>query len=211
MAVFLAAIPLAVFWPVFFKRELKRRRLETLRIQFKDAILCVSSCLTAGYSVENAFAAALSEVERLYGKDSMIFGELRQIIHKTKLNQSFEEALENFAERSGIEDIRQFADVFLAARRSGGELMRIIAGTADIIGEKLRLQEEIITMTAAKKFEQKLMSGVPVLITLYIELTSPGFFQVLYETLIGRALMTVCLAVYLTACYTAWKILEIEV
>ena len=88
---------------------------------------------------------------------------------------------------------------------------QIIARTAEIIGEKIRIQEEILTATASKRMEQRIMSGIPVLIVIYIELTSPGFFGILYTTLIGRMLMTVCLAVYLASCWLADYFLEIEI
>lgn len=90
------------------------------------------------------------------------------------MNLTFEDALGDFAARSGLDDVKNFADVFLAARKSGGELMRIITRTAEIIGEKIRIQEEILTATASKRMEQRIMSGIPVLIVIYIELTSPG-------------------------------------
>ena len=72
------------------------------------------------------------------------------------MNQTFEEALGDFAERSGLDDVKNFADVFLAARKSGGELMKIIARTAEIIGEKIRIQEEILTATASRRMERNL-------------------------------------------------------
>lgn len=37
------------------------------------------------------------------------------------------------------------------------------------------MQEEIRLMTAQKQFEQKIMNLLPLLIVLYIDLTSPGF------------------------------------
>jgi len=193
------------------KADLKKKRLETLRIQFKDAILSVASGLNAGYSVENAFRAAFNEVSRIYGTDAMIAKELQLIFHKTEMNRTFEEALEDFAVRSGLEDVRSFADVFLAARKSGGELMKIIARTAEIIGEKIRIQEDIMTATAAKRMEQRIMSMIPFLIVFYIEFTSPGFFDVLYTTFVGRMIMTVCLLVYLGACRLSKMFLEIAV
>ena len=182
-----------------------------LRGEFKDAILAVASGLNAGYSVENAFAVSLKEMEEIHGSDSMIAKEIRLILRKVRMNLTFEDALGDFAARSGLDDVKNFADVFLAARKSGGELMRIITRTAEIIGEKIRIQEEILTATASKRMEQRIMSGIPVLIVIYIELTSPGFFGILYTTLIGRMLMTVCLAVYLASCWLADYFLEIEV
>ena len=68
------------------------------------------------------------------------------MIHKTKVNRTFEEALMDFAKRCGLEDVRSFADVFLSARVHGGELMKIIARTAEIIGEKIREVENAMDM-----------------------------------------------------------------
>lgn len=203
--------PLGALLPLFLKEELKKKRKEKLRLQFKDAILAVASGLNAGYSVENAFSVSLKEMEQIHGGDSMIAGEIRLLLHKTTVNLTFEEALEDFAKRSGLEDVKTFADVFLTARKSGGELMKIIARTAEIIADKIRIQEDILTVTASKRSEQKIMSGIPLLLVVYIELTSPGFFDVLYTTVFGRLLMTGCLGVYLFSLKMAKSILEIEV
>ena len=201
----LLIFPAGILFPLALKKKLKQRRMEKLRGEFKDAILAVASGLNAGYSVENAFAVSLKEMEEIHGSDSMIAKEIRLILRKVRMNLTFEDALGDFAARSGLDDVKNFADVFLAARKSGGELMRIITRTAEIIGEK------ILTATASKRMEQRIMSGIPVLIVIYIELTSPGFFGILYTTLIGRMLMTVCLAVYLASCWLADYFLEIEV
>ena len=72
-------------------------------------------------------------------------------------------------------------------------------------------QEDILTATASRRMEQRLMRAIPVLLVFYMELTSPGFFQVLYTTALGRLIMTCCLGAYFTACKLAELFLEIEV
>lgn len=209
--VFLALVPVGICYPLMIRKDLKRKRLERLRGQFRDAILAVASCLNAGYSVENAFSEALREVDRVHGRESMMSEEIRLMIHKTRVNRTFEESLQDFAVRSGLDDAKSFADVFLAARVSGGELMKIIARTAEIIGEKIRIQEDILTATASRRLEQKIMNMIPIVIVLYLDLTSPGFFDVLYTTMAGRMIMTGCLFVYLGAIVLAGKMMEIAV
>ena len=66
-------------------------------------------------------------------------------------------------------------------------------------------------MLASRMFEQKIMNLIPFLIVLYIDLTSPGFFNVMYVTWMGRGVMTMCLAAYAAALAMARKILDIEV
>ena len=51
-------------------------------------------------------------------------------------------------------------------------------------------------MLASRIFEQRIMNLIPFLIVLYIDLTSPGFFSVMYGTWMGRSVMTMCLAAY---------------
>ena len=140
----------------------------------------------------------------------MISREIRLILRKVKMNHPIEEAMKNFADRSGLEDVRNFTEVFTAARKSGGELMKIISRTAEIIGEKIRMREEILTMTSARRMEQKIMSAIPILLVMYIEWTSPGFFDILYGTMMGRVIMTCCLGFYCLANRLSAAFLNIE-
>ena len=112
--------------------------------------------------------------------------------------------------RSGIDDIRNFARVLRIAKRSGGELVAIMNHSAETIGDRIQVKEELRTMTASRRFEQSIMNAVPLLIVLYINLSSPGFFSIMYTSVLGRCVMTVCLAAYLFSIHLAWSILNIE-
>ena len=67
------------------------------------------------------------------------------------------------------------------------------------------------TATASRRLEQRVMSAVPILIVCYMELTSPGYFDVLYSNVLGRVIMTGCLLVYLVSLAAAERILDIQV
>lgn len=153
----------------------------------------------------------VQELELLYGKQGMITREFGLLCAGVRMNRPVEQLLMDLGERSGLEDADNFAQVFASARRSGGELVEIINYTAGIIRDKVQVQEEIHTMTASKVFEQKIMSGIPFLIVLYIDLSSPGFFHVMYSTWMGRVVMSLCLGLYVGAMVLAEQILDIEV
>lgn len=208
---FLVFLPFGICYPVYKKADLKRERARQLELQFKEGIQVLSSFLSAGYSLENGLALSVRELEVLYGRNGMIVGEFGMLSSGVRMNRPVEELLMNLGERSGLEDVDNFAQVLSCAKRSGGELVEIIRQTAGIIRDKVQVNEEIHTMTASKVFEQKIMNGIPFLIVFYIDVTSPGFFEVMYGTWMGRAVMTVCLAAYIGALALAKRILEIEV
>lgn len=189
---------------------LARERRWRLTLQFKDAIGSLSSFLGAGYSLENAVFAVADELNHLYGSSAMITEEFSLIGKQLRLNKPAEVPLADFAKRSGSEEIRNFMEVFRIARRSGGELCSIIEHTASVIGDRISVTEEINNLTAARRYEQKIMNLMPFAIILYIDLSSEGFFDVMYQTLPGRLVMTVCLLCYGLACLLSQRILAIR-
>lgn len=193
------------------KKELAKKRGHELCVQFKDLLLSVSANQKAGYSVENAFRESYRDMEMLYGADSPICREVRHITAGLENNAVLEKLLYSLGQRSHQPDILQFADVFMIAKRSGGNMTDILAKTAAVIEQKIETDKEIQLMISAKKLEQKIMNMVPFLIIFYVGTTSKGFFDVLYHNLIGVVIMTVCLGFYGAAYLLSRRIVEIEV
>ena len=193
------------------KRELAKRQRQELSGEFKDLILSAAANQKAGYSIENAFRESYRDMAMLYGEKSVICTELRYILSGLDNNVVLEKLLYNLGVRSGLSDVMQFADVFLIAKRNGGNMTDILAKTAAVIEQKTETDREIQLMISGKKTEQKIMNAVPFLIIFYVGTTSKGFFDVLYHNLIGVIVMTVCLGFYLAAYLLSERIVDIEV
>lgn len=198
------------FLRMLSRRKEKEKR-QRLRNEFKEAMLSVAANLRAGYAVENAFRETLREMEMLYGKEAAIYRELYKIVQGLANRISIETLMGQFAKKTKLAEIQEFADVFSIAKRSGGNLTEIIYETVGIIGEKIEVEKEIQVLTAAKRLEQNVMFIIPFAIILYVNATSAGYFDVLYTTAAGRTVMTVCLGIYGAAYLLGGKITEIQV
>ena len=196
-------------------RRAKARRRERLGSEllneFKEMAASVLTALKAGYSAENAMLEALGEMEFLYGPKAPICRELLIIRGGLENHIPLESLLDDFAARSGIEEIREFADVFAIAKRSGGNMTEILMRTIRIIQSRIEVENEIGVLLSAKKMEQKIMDVVPFVIIIYIGTTSRGFFDVLYHNVAGIIIMTACLGVYAAAYLLSEKIVQIRV
>ena len=205
------AVPL--YFLILKVREpvLREKRKYRLCVEFREAILAVASSLNAGYSIENAFRESLNEIERLYGRNSDMYRELKTMIAKMSMNASIEELLDDFADRSDCEDISTFCQVFVFAKRGGGDFGHIIRKTADRMGEKLQLKSDIDTELSSKKYESRVMNIMPLFIIGYVRFSTPDYFNVLYHNLTGVLIMTAALAVYAAAYMLGEKIMNIVV
>lgn len=204
-------LPVGIFYLTMLEKKKEKRKKEQLRNEFKDAILSIAANLRAGYAVENAFRETLQEMKMLHGKEAPICREFYKIVQGLANGISIETLTGQFAERTGMEEIQEFADVFYIARRSSGNLTEIIYETAEIIGEKIEVEKEVQVLISAKRFEQNIMSVVPFMLICYVSAASNGYFDPLYETSAGKAFMTVCLVIYVTAYMLGRKITEIQV
>ena len=201
----------ACLYPRFYEKAWKEKQRQQLELQFKEAIQAMAGSLSAGYSAENAVRVSCRELEQLYGPHSMIVREFRYMTEQMNMNRSVEQAIQEFANRSGLEEAGRFAQIFGIAKRSGGRLAPVICHTVAVMEDRSQVREEIRTMTSSVQFEQKIMNLIPFFMILYIDLTSPGFFRVMYETVLGRLVMSACLAVYLLSLFLAARILNIRI
>lgn len=199
------------FYIQFIKKQLIKRRLRTFNIQFKEFCLSLSAQLSAGYSLENALVEVYRELSQIYGERAYICVEIKNIILKIKLSITIEDGFYNMAERTGIEDIRLFAEVIRIAKKSGGDMIEIVKNTANSICRKIEVDREIRMIINGKKYEQSIMNVVPLVLVLYMEVSSTDIMEVMYHTVIGRIIMTICLFAYIAAFYIGFKITDIKV
>lgn len=204
------ALPGAIGYLQYRKKVKTERNHWTLMVEFKDAMDSMISALVAGYSMENAVKEACRDLMLLYEKETPMLKELGNIKQGLALHRPLDELLIDFGRRSGVEDIETFAQIYATARKSGGNLVKVMKRTAANIGEKMEMQREIQTMIAGKRMESLCMTVIPLLIIVYLQLCSPGFLDPLYQGVPGRLYMTAALAVYGAAVMWSRSIMNIQ-
>lgn len=201
-------------WLVFYlqrKQAQRKKQQQQLREQFKECIRIVTASMYSGYSVENAFREAEKELAQLLGESTDICIELRNINRKLGLNVPVELLMQELAERSGVEEILGFGQVFSYAKRSGSDFARILKDTGGRITDKIELERDIQVLIAGKQMEQRIMNVIPLGILFFVDFTSPGFLQIMYTETIGRIVMTICLLIYGITYLLAGKMTDIKV
>lgn len=203
--------------PVFVLRlylgavELEREKLMDLQMQFKDAIQSISASLNIGYSLENAVVEAKKELLLIYPEDARISREMQIMVRQLRLQMAVEPVFTEFAQRLNLSDARSFVEVFIVAKKTGGNMVKIIQNTVKQIGDEIDVRREIDTILAAKKYEFRVMAVIPYGIIAYMQLSFPEFMDSLYGNAIGVGVMSVCLAGYMGAYCLGLRIIKIDV
>ena len=209
-----AFVILMAGFPVFYRerlRNMKQERFSRMRREFLDGMQFAGTALQTGYAMENAFREALKELRKIYSEDSFIVTEFQRIVVQTGMNVPLEELLESLGRRSHVEEIRNFSDVFLTARKTGGDMISIVRNTIANMRQKEETRLEIETVLAGKKMEQRIMSVIPLVLLGYVSLTGSDFLKGMYHTFPGACVMSACLLLYLLAFWWGKRIMDIQV
>ena len=182
-----------------------------MTLQFKEGVQALVTALATGYALENAFVQAIKDLQFLYNDDDMIIKEYKHIVYQMKMNIPVENAIREFALRSGVEDIENLSEVLVTAKKTGGDLIRILKSTGKIIADKIEVTKEINILMSGKRLEAKIMSIIPIGIILYMKVSSPSFLNPLYGNIIGISVMTIALIIYFLSYVLMMRIVSIEI
>jgi tight adherence protein B len=194
-----------------YKKYLCKKRSHILRTQFGDFLYSLSASIATGRQLSNALHDAYTNLSYLYKATDPMIIELKYMIKSIDENRESEESvLTGFAVRSGVEDIRNFVSVYLTCRSTGGDINQVIANASEILMQKISIEREIRVMTSQKQFEGKIISAMPIIIIMFLNIASPEYLDNLYNTIPGRLVMTVALIGILSAYALTEKITNIE-
>ncbi|MBQ7264487.1 MAG: type II secretion system F family protein [Firmicutes bacterium] len=201
-----------IFFPDYMYKLLLNKRKANLNMQFKDLLYSISSSLSAGRSVETAFMEAPKDLEMLYpNPETDIIKELEYINSGLRLNETIESLLYDFSQRSGDEDIKSFADVFISCKRTGGNLIEVVRITSNIISDKIEIKKDIASGLVEKKFEQKGMCALMLLVILGLSYMSGDYMDPMFTTVQGRIAMTFALLLLIASYFVGERITNIQV
>lgn len=203
--------PLALFYPGMKTKDIIKKRKKELNIQFKDMLYSLSSSLSAGKTVESAFREALKDLSVLYPEPSAyILIEIRRIISRLDMNETLEYALLDFASRARLEDVDSFVNVFNISKRSGGNIAEVIKNTSAIISDRIEVGQEVDTMLTERRFEQKVLNMVPILMILLLSFSAPDYLSPVFTTTAGRLTMSASIVLLVIAWLISAKFNDIK-
>lgn len=208
----IAAVVVGIFCGFAFipirRKQVIEKRKKKLTQQFHGLLDALATSIGAGKNMYDSFSGASDDLAVQYSKESDIVHEVDTIRIGMDNNITVEDLLLNFAERSGLEDIRNFANVFATCYKKGGNIKDVIKNTASIIGDKIEVKMELETMVAGQKNEQNIMLVMPVVFI--VVLKSMGGDLIDLQSATGILSVTVSLVIFVAAYFISKKILNIK-
>lgn len=168
------------FGTLSFKRT---RRISAFNAVLAESIDMLARALRAGHSVVGGMEMLAANAQEPAASE---FGE---IFKQQNLGLPMRDALMQLLDRVPSPDLRVLVTAILVQKDTGGNLAEILDRTVFVIRERLRIQGEIQVQTAQGRLTGWILSSLPVVMLVLLNLVNPGYSQILLTDPFGRKLV----------------------
>jgi tight adherence protein B len=193
-----------LFVPSQLIKMARANRLRQFQSQLVDTLLILSSSLKGGMSIVQAIEVVCEEMPV---PTSQEFG---LILKENRLGISLEESMNGLRARIQTEEVNLIVTSILVARETGGELPRVFSRLVSTIRSNIKLKQKMATLTLQGRLQGVIMAILPIVFTYYIYKQTPGHFDIMFQTDLGRKLMIGAVVAYVLGLFFIKKISTIK-
>ena len=188
-----------------------RRELLLQQRQLLGFLQNLSASIESGRSMEEGIEEALERLRSQEEKNTAFMVGMEKVISDRRQSRDTDiRLLEEMAEDSPLDDLKDFVRSYSVCRRTGGDLEQAIGLTCQVISEKMKLHQELQVLSAQKRLEARMISMMPILVLGFLRLTSPEYIKPLYQTNGGVLIMTLAILAIASGYIWTDRIMEVK-
>ncbi len=197
--------PLLMVLPDLAIGHATSKRAERLCDQLEGWLSVLANALRGAASLGEAVSESVGLVSE------PLRSEVELVVKEFGLGLPLDTALDNLAIRVGAETVTSAVAALRVARRSGGDLPRMLETTAETLRELARLESVVRTKTAEGRAQTWVISCVPFAMLVVVDRLHPGYFAPLTSNFVGNLLLVAAGILWCGALLAARKILQVDI
>lgn len=194
-----------VILPRLWLNSAQKKKRRQFNNQLADALLVLANSLRAGFSLLQAMEMVSQEMP------NPISGEFHLALREMTYGTATETALIHLSERVGSDVLDLLVTAMLIQRQAGGNLAEVLLNIHATIQDRLRIQQEIKTLTAQGRMSGYIIAALPFGIAAVLSVLNPSYLSVLFTNPLGWAMLAGGLTSQFIGFIIIRKIITIEI
>ncbi len=189
--------------PIMVQRS-KLKHQQLFNKQLGDALTIMSNCMRSGYSFQQAMSSIANEMQ------APIATEFARVVREMNYGVSMENTLNNMVKRVNNKDLGLLVSAVLTSAQVGANLSDILDTISETVRDRIRLREEIRTLSAQGRMSGMIIGLLPVVVILFLMVTNPSYFADFAAHPVGRVMIIASVFMELTGFLIINKIVDIK-
>jgi tight adherence protein B len=190
--------------PAIWLHSEKGKRVLQIEDQIDGFILALANSLKSTPNIGAALQTLIGIVPPPLSQ------ELELALKEMRVGSTLEDALKSMAKRIGSRSVESSLSAVLIGKQVGGNLPKVLEGTAASVREMKRLDGVVRTKTAEGKAQLWVIAAMPFGLLLVLNWINPQYFDPLLGSPIGYLLTIVAVAAWISAIFLARKVLAVD-
>ncbi len=191
--------------PYLYILHCRAKRFRQFEENFPDALDSLARSLRAGHPFPAAMDILSDECEQ------PVAAEMHQTAVEGNLGTSWEQALNNLAERMPLLEVSMFASAVQLQNRTGGKLNEVLSKLAENMRESVALKGEVRALASHGKLTGAVLTALPVAIAIVMIMVNPSYLIVLITHPYGKYLIAAALVCLVLAHFVIRRIVDIKI
>jgi tight adherence protein B len=187
---FAAAIAIGLVPYIVIRQKAERRRNKFL-LQLPNAIDLMVSILRSGHSIPQSVRSVADESPAPCGE------EFNHVFHRMNLGQSLPVALRYSVHKYDSFELDLIARATSIQQEVGGSLAELLEKTNDTLRQRIKLKNQVATMTAQGRLSALICGLLPIVIGFAFTQINPNYMRPLFENSTGQMLLAAALGLEL--------------
>ena len=145
--------------------------IKQMQEQLPDALALMAASVEGGQTFQRSID--------MYRRDAKapLSDELDRVMAEVAVGSDLVVALENMAERSGVEDLKWAVEAVRIQQSTGGRLAPILHTLADFMRTRQEVRREVQTLSAEGRMSGYVLFAIPIFLVVALEMKDPGYLQ----------------------------------
>jgi tight adherence protein B len=191
--------------PMMVLSRIADKRRKKMQEQFPVALDIFVRGLRAGHPVASALQLLTDEMTDPIGSE---FG---LVVDEVTYGADLRDALQNLADRWGLEDIHMFVVSLSIQAETGGNLAEILENLAQVIRERASMMMKVRALSSEGRMTALILTALPVFAFVGLFILNPGFYLDVAQEPAFMIGYTILLSMYAIGFYSIRRMIDLKV
>ncbi len=190
--------------PPFIVSNARKKREELFNKQLGDATVIMGNSIKGGFTFLQSMENIAEEMQ------PPISNEFAKVLREIHYGVKQEDALNHMVERTKNKDLELLISAVMTSAQVGSNLSDILDTISSTIRDRIRIKNEIKTLTAQGRMSGLVIGLLPIVLILAIMVMTPSYFEGFFESNMGKILIIISIVLEITGFALINKIVNIK-
>lgn len=190
--------------PPILVSNARKKRAELFSKQLGEALVVMGNSIKGGFTFFQSMESVSEEMQ------PPISTEFAKVLREIHYGVSQEDALKNMVDRTRSKDLELLVSAVVTSSQVGSNLTEILDTISETIRERIKIRQEINTLTAQGKISGLIIGALPIVLVLAIMVMNPEYYQGFFSSFIGKVLVIISVLMEVTGFLVIKKIIDIK-